>query len=96
MGVIPKNVPSFLKSVLLLYSYNGAWWFLNTYIILMLLPAAMMQWPVRKLDSRFGVLICFGIDFVWYILDRFDFLPPIPKLPVVGFAVKEIYNLIKI
>ena len=45
-GNIPGNWTKFLKSLVLLYSYNGAWWYLNTYVIILVIPTSIILFPV--------------------------------------------------
>ena len=95
VDIIPQNFPNFLKSIVLLHSYNGAWWFLNTYVILLFLPK-LFQEPVRKVNPFIGIIICLAIDFLWYLLTRFNLIPEQFAHPVVGFTYKEVYNLISV
>ena len=93
--VIPQSVPAFLKSLVLLHSYNGAWWFLNTYVILLCLSGILMI-PIRKLEPTKGIMLCFAIDLIWYLLCRFDIIPDAVDIPVIGFVYKETINLIDV
>ncbi len=92
--IIPGSLTSFLKSVVLLHSYNGAWWFLNTYIIFLLIPPTVRFFPVVKLSVRRGLAFCFFFQVGWYLLCKFDFWPVVPDRPVIAFVLKELYNLI--
>lgn len=95
---IPVNLPSFIKSIFLLHSYNGAWWYLNTYIILLLIPALIMLFPVNKIKNPFiGFCMCFAIDIVWYFLNRLGFIPEFEKnQSVFTFVAVELINLINV
>lgn len=76
---IPGSLLDFLKSIVLLHSYNGAWWYLNTYILLMLIPSEITLWPVRRLKYRSGLLACFLFQIGWYIVTRMGMIPMVPK-----------------
>lgn len=92
---IPGSFTNFLKSVVLLYSYNGAWWFLNTYIIFLIIPPVVKFFPVIKLSVRNGLVFCFVFQVSWYLLSKFGFLPIISgDRPIIVFIFKELYNLI--
>lgn len=96
-GAIPGSASKFLMSIVLLYSYNGAWWYLNTYIILLLIPPAVLLAPIRKLSCRTGLSVCLLIQIAWYFVGRLNLWPIIPEeFPVTAFFWKEITNLITI
>lgn len=93
-GNIPGSFGNFVKSIFLLHSYNGAWWYLNTYIILMLIPTRILLFPVKKLDAGIGILFCICLDVIWYFVGRFSLLPNVPSAyPVLAFVRKEVVNL---
>lgn len=49
---IPGSLIKFLKSIVLLHSYNGAWWYLNTYILLLLIPTKILLNPIKKVEYK--------------------------------------------
>ena len=60
---MPGDWPRFLKSIVLLHSYNGAWWYINTYILVLLIPPALLLAPVsdfRTAVQRYGA--CFVVS----------------------------------
>ncbi len=67
---IPGNFPNFVKSIFLLHSYNGAWWYLNSYIIITLLPAKYILYPAKKLNAKWGLLLCFILSIALYGIDK--------------------------
>lgn len=95
---IPGNTFDFIKSIFLLHSYNGAWWYLNTYIILMLLPTALILFPIKKINHPFLAFgICFAFILIWYLLFRFDILNSFDKSnSIFHFLGQELYNLLGI
>lgn len=65
--VIPTSVARFVKHFFLLEkSYNGAWWFLLTYVLLVLVSKPM-HLVVQKLNPYVLVIVSFGIYFVSYV-----------------------------
>lgn len=95
-SIIPKDLPTFLQSIVLLKSYNGAWWYLNTYIIILLIPTVVSLMPVHKLSFKSGLIVCYGIDVAWYLIGRFNLLPEVNTSTVIGFILKEVFNLINV
>lgn len=92
-GNIPGNWTKFLKSLVLLYSYNGAWWYLNTYVIILVIPTSIILFPVRKMEARHGISVCILIQMVWWFINRFSIL--LGQLDgYLGFIYKELLNLI--
>ena len=94
-GSIPGTPLDFLKSVFLLHSYNGAWWYLNTYILTLLIPASVLLLPVKKLRRFGGFAVFFGYDLLWYLIERLG-LWPSSTVPVIAFVLKEANNLLGI
>ena len=94
---IPGSLASFLKSIVLLHSYNGAWWFLNTYIVFLLIPPAVRFFPVTRLSVRRGLVFCFVFQVGWYLLCKFGFWPVVSgDKPIIAFIFNELYNFIGI
>ena len=92
-GNIPGNWTKFLKSLVLLYSYNGAWWYLNTYVIILVIPTSIILFPVRKMEARHGISVFILIQMVWWFINRFSIL--LGQLDgYLGFIYKELLNLI--
>ena len=92
---IPGSLTDFLKSIVLLHSYNGAWWFLNTYIIFLIIPPAVKFFPIKKLSVPSGLVLCLVIQIVWYLINKAGLLPVIPEeRHITAFILKEAYNLI--
>ena len=93
---MPGSWSKLLKSMLLLDSYNGAWWYLNTYIICLLIPASILLFPVRKMGVGMGIVGCFGLQVLVYLLNRFGVLTALEINGVLGFIAKEVKNLLNV
>ena len=90
--VIPQSLPNFLKSIVLLHSYNGAWWFLNTYILI-LVCYKVFQVPVKKLPPYVGIIACFIFALAWYLAGHFHLIPVISDNPALEIVLNELRNL---
>lgn len=93
---IPGSVNDFLKSIVLLHSYNGAWWYLNTYVLLLLIPSKILLWPVKKLEHRKGIAFGLVLQIAWYFVKRFGILPISAEIGIKTFVEKELINFIGI
>ena len=94
---IPGSLPEFLRSIILLHSYNGAWWFLNTYILFLLIPCAIKFYPVKKLTTSKGLFLCFCLQVAWYLIKKLGGWPTAAAdQPVLRFVLKELFNLIEV
>lgn len=92
---MPGSVWDFAKSIVLLHSYNGAWWYLNTYVLLMLLPPALLLLPVEKLTLVPGLLVCGSFHVIWYALGKLGITSVLSfDSPILQFVQKEANNLI--
>lgn len=69
--IIPKSLSEFLGNIFLYnMSYNGAWWFVLTYIILLLLSPILIK-LTQKVNALFLIASSSLLYFVAYIL-RFN------------------------
>lgn len=93
----PGSISNFLKSILLLHSYNGAWWFLKTYILFMFIPPKITMFLVKKLSTKLGLFCCLAFHVSLYLIGRFEIIP-LPPNPITtsSFVWAEITNLIDI
>lgn len=90
---IPGDAITFLKNVFLIKEYNGAWWYVRTYLIVLLIPSVLLMAPVRCLPFFGGALFC-GITSVgWYLICRFGILSA-DKLG--GSLFYEVGNMMKV
>ena len=64
---IPIDIKTFLGNLFLYnLSYNGAWWFVDTYIILILM-FPIMKYIVERLDNRLSIILSvlvYGISYI--------------------------------
>ena len=74
---IPGTLTDFIKSIILMHSYNGAWWYLNTYILLLLIPPQILLWSVKKLKYQYGLIFCLLLQVGWYFITRLNMIPSI-------------------
>lgn len=94
---MPGSLSKFLKSLVLLDSYNGAWWYLKTYIICLLIPSSVLLFPVRKMGTSIGVVICWMLQVMVYLLNRLGILSSLEiGAGSFGFAVKEAQNFLNV
>lgn len=94
---IPGSLPDFLKSIVLLHSYNGAWWYLNAYILLLLIPHKLLLLPVKKLNYKLGLLLCLTFDAAWYFFTKIDIIAMLSiENESVSFILQQLINLIGI
>lgn len=92
---IPGSFSDFILNVFLLRSYNGAWWYMNTYVLLTVLSPVLL-FPIRRLSAKLSVTISLVISVSWYILNRFNIISVIPQQAVLSFVFKECKNLMDI
>jgi hypothetical protein len=91
---MPGSIQDFIKSIVLLHSYNGAWWYLNTYVLLLLLPPSLILLPVKKLKLVPGLLFCGTFHVIWYLLGKLGVLQAVFfASPILQFVQKEAENL---
>lgn len=65
--VMPGNLPTLIGNILLYrLSYNGAWWFVVTYIFLLLLTPLLYR-VLKKMNPWIAFLISGAIYFVAYV-----------------------------
>ncbi|MBQ6381831.1 MAG: acyltransferase [Clostridia bacterium] len=95
-GRIPGGIWNFLKSIVLLHSYNGTWWYLKTYIILLLIPAGVLLFPVKKINAYLGVVLCLAMSAGWYLAGKFQLTDITFHNTVFEFIKTEILNLIHV
>ena len=93
-GEIPGSWLAFLGNLVLLRQYNGAWWYLHTYVIMLLIPTRILLWPIRKRRLGSGLVLCFVLDCAWYAIRKTGLLPDAAGLPAAGaFLLQEAENL---
>lgn len=93
---MPGSWSKFLKSLVLLESYNGAWWYLNTYMICLLIPASLLLFPVHQLGTGAGMVFCWALQVGVYLLNRVGLMPDSEVNAIAGFVFNEIKNLLNV
>ena len=76
---IPGSLIKFLKSIVLLHSYNGAWWYLNTYILLLLIPTKILLNLIKKVEYKKGLIMCLLFEIGWYVVTKIGLIPDVPE-----------------
>ncbi len=73
---IPGTLLDLLGNITLLStkSYNGTWWFLKTYVIILFLPAAFVVSVPKKMDLFWGTVFCVALGVIRYVVFHFDIL----------------------
>ena len=80
-NTIPGSLGTFLGNFFLVkMNYNGAWWFVLTYIILTIISPIIIK-IVNRIDIMLLVVISGGIYFICYIF-RFVYSLPISSIPL--------------
>ena len=92
-GGIPGSFLDFAKAALLLKSYNGAWWFLHTYVFLLLLPPKVLLYPARKFPAWLCVL-CLGLYIGLYIKGKIGVFSFSNLHPIVDYTATELQNIV--
>ena len=81
---IPISANAFLLNVVLIGRYNPHWWFLNSYVLAMIIPRKVLFWLFDKFKS-FGVniMLCLGLSVASYLVERFDIVGMLSTKSVV-------------
>lgn len=94
---IPGSLMKFAESIVLVHSYNGAWWFLNSYVLLLLIPYMISFYPLKKLGYKSGLVVCLLFQIIWYFLTKSGMTELVStENQVIFFINKELVNLIGI
>ena len=93
---IPGSFVDLIGNITLLSvkSYNGTWLFLKTYLIIMLLPPILASWVPSRLRFVPGILFCFSLDVIRYVVFRFGILSEETMIPYpINFLYIQFLNL---
>ncbi len=85
-----------MKTLFLLHSYNGAWWYLHSYVLLLLLPPAVLLFPVKKLPPAVGLAGCFLLQVGFNLLARCIPFPTAVGIAPVDYLGEELRRLCSI
>ena len=96
LSVTPSN---FVQNVFLLGSYNGAWWFLHTYVYLMLIPPIVLLAIPKRINPCLGMAFCIVFSMGWSLAGKLGLLSWITALTkhpifIVSYISTEISNII--
>lgn len=93
-GQIPGSVSEFVKSLFLLRSYNGAWWYLTTYLIIILFFSPVLYKLSLKTNFWVGMGACGILQVLFYFIGRFDLIPELnSEHLIVEWAYTQFVNL---
>lgn len=93
---IPGSLLDFIGNVTLITTkrYNGTWWYLATYLILLIIPISAIIFVPNKMGLRAGIILCIGIDVAEYFAFKFDILPASVNIWFpIDFLYTQIVNL---
>ena len=76
--------------------YNGAWWFLHTYVIILLIPSSVIMYPVKKINGYFGIIFLFVFISALIIIQHFVNFLPDRDSKILFNLVYHILNFIKV
>lgn len=87
-GNIPGGIIEFLKSIVLLHNYNGAWWYLTTYIILLLISPILIK-LFKCISVPLSVFLCVIIEVLAYFIN----LPQNGENEIINYIFVQLDNL---
>ena len=92
------NFISFTKNFFLLESYNGAWWFLHSYLFILLIPPKILLSIPQKLSPMIGICLFILFYFLWGLVKHSQLLTGLENIqnPVISYVVNETENILKI
>ena len=93
---MPGSTGKFIKAVFLLDSYNGAWWYLHSYVFALCIPTAVLMYMVKKLNLVNGITLCLILEVIGYLIRRFDMINFQLDLFALSYIKTEIDNLLRI
>lgn len=76
-NTIPGSFLDFIGNATLITikRYNGTWWYLTAYLILLIIPVSVIIFIPERLALRHGIIVCIGIDVAEYTVFKFSLLP---------------------
>ena len=96
-GRVPGSIVLFLQNAVLYKSYCGAWWYLHSYVFMMLLPSGVIILLARNLSIGKGLFVCLIVQVGWYLIGKFHLIPfEFHNSSLVLYIITEIKNLIAI
>lgn len=86
----------FFKNIFLLETYNGAWWYLHSYVFALLLPTCVLLWIPNKLKEKSCIVFCIVFQVVIYSIERFHMMDIPTNLDMFRYIFMELKNFIGI
>lgn len=94
---IPGSLSEFIKNVFLFHRYNTAWWFLNSYILFLLIPPRIKFFITEKMSVRNGIILSLIASVLFYLIKKAGVWAAVPsEYTILTFVTKEIQNLLSI
>lgn len=87
---IPVSFLKFIRTLFLLDSYNGAWWYVATYVLLCLCSGAIYK-IMNKINSFLIFLLASVQYMIFYFIDAVGLLSATGN-GILSFSVKQIDN----
>lgn len=93
---VPMDGLSMIKYVLFIDRFNGAWWYLQTYFILLLIPYDVLMYPINHLKHESAYILCFAIISLFFVYSKIVGSNWAPRSSVIGFFYTQIYKFIDV
>ena len=93
---IPGSIGRFVKNIFLLDSYNGAWWYLHSYVFIMMIPVGILMCIVKKFNLINGIIVCLALEVTGYLIRRFGLISIQMDSAVISYVITEIENILRI
>ena len=87
---VPISCLKFIKAIFLLDTYNGAWWYVATYVLLCICSPLVYR-LVKKSNWILVFFMASGQYGIMYICDRLELIPTI-KNPAIDFLICQFDN----
>lgn len=91
-----SNPIIFIKNFLLLETYNGAWWYLHSYVVILVIPTTILLWIPNHVKFKTGIGICFACNIIMYMADRLSLLPEGINSLFIRYCYTELVRVVGI
>ena len=96
-SVVPGSFTDFIEHFFLLSTdYNGAWWFLQTYVILLFIPSFILMFPVKKINGYLGIVLLIAFDIVKYFFEHYFSVFPHTEIKPLAFIFYLLSRIIQV
>ena len=72
---IPIDFSAFLLNLILIKSYCGAWWYLHSYVFLLLLPSSIVLFAANRMNMKQSILACLSLQLMIYLYRKIVGIP---------------------